>query len=376
MIILILMFFVAPLFAENSITLPKGRFRFRAKPIFSSNITEQYNRYKEGQSLAQKFDKELDAATMAKIDSDTGNFMKTNNIAPLGKYAPGLELSSLVVGTALEYGVTNDLTLGVIMPIVTGNSKFSLDFQRSAMGQVGQFGKTDFVKAAEQAAIKYGYHPFENWNQTGLGDIELGVKYRLVNALDWAVATKAGVRLPTGLVDDPDHLTDFGFGDGQTDLGATLLVDYTGVPNILFNLMTKYTAQLPDHQILRVPDEGDIFTNKIENIKRNLGDRFDAALYGEYTLFKNFNFNASYNYFTKKGDTYKSALGYNDYGLMLNTYQMGQTIDLGAGFSTLPWVREGAFAIPMDLGVNFQFPTIGQNIVKSTALNFEYKVYF
>ena len=100
------------------------------------------------------------------------------------------------------------------------------------------------------------------------------------------------------------------------------------------------------------------------------------AFYTEYSLIKGLNLNAAANYFTKKGDNYKSANGFNSAGLELDTYQMSVTTDMGLGFSTLPWFREGAFALPMDLGFNVQLPLIGQSVPKATVANLEYKLYF
>lgn len=373
----VLIAFSFPLFAENTLTLPQGRFRASIKPIYASKITSQFNQDKVEASLANKFEKELDLKTAQKLNPALAGAMGAFGVNTLGKFSPALELSTLVMGTAVEYGISNNLTLGVIIPIITANSKFNLDFSRSPVANTHPvFKSIDFVKAVGEAAVQKGYRPFENWDRTGLGDIEVGFKYRLLNLPAWALSTKAGFRFPTGRVDDPNHLTDLAFGDGQTDMGTTLLIDFKGIPHLLVNLMTKYTLQFPDKQSLRVPDEGELFTTKAENIKRDLGDRLDTALYGEFTFLKLFNLNASSHYFVKQKDRYKSDLGLNSDGLELNTRQMSWTADIGVGFSTLPWVREEAFALPMDIGVNFQMPISGQNVVKTQSVNLEYKLYF
>lgn len=375
-VMLFLIIFVGSAFAENTITLPQGRIRARLKLIYASKITEKYNRDKSEESLVTQFERELDMDLASKLNPQLGGAMMMFGVPTLGTFNPDMELSTLVVGTALEYGVTDNLTLGVIAPIITANSRFNLAFEKSAAAQHPAFSNIDFVKAANDAAVEKGYHQLGDWNSTGLGDVELGAKYRFYNTKNWALATKAGFRLPTGRVDDPNHLTDIAFGDGQTDVGATLLVDYQGLPDLLVNALVKYTWQLADQQTMRVTLGDEIFASSVEELSRNLGDSFETSLYAEYTFLKYFNINAASNYRTKKGDTYQSSSGSDTAPLELNTYQMDVIGDVGIGFSTLPWVKEGTFALPMDVGINAQIPLVGQNTTKVSSVNLEYKLYF
>ncbi len=372
-----------PLLADNTATLPAGIFRARVKPMYAFGFSTQFGNDGTEKSLVSQYAKTVDFATAQKLDSSgrLSGLMTQAGLqsTTLGTFAPSLEVSTLVMGSALEYGLTPNLTLGAIVPVVSARTKFELAFNKSAQvlnHPSPTVRNLDLVKAAQEGAMKAGYAPLENWDALGLGDIELGIKYKLLNTQSWSLATKSGVRLPTGRVDDPDVLTDIGFGDGQTDLGSTLLVDYTGIPNTLLNTWVKYTVQFPDRQLLRVPDTGELFTTKKEDIRRNLGDRVDAVVTAEYSFWTNFNVNATYAFFSKQKDRFKSDLGFNAQGLEANTAQQKHSADVGIGFSTLPWFRQGAFNLPMDAGLNLEIPLAGKNVAKATAVNLEYKLYF
>lgn len=380
-----------PLLAENTATLPSGRFRARVKPIYAFGFSTQFGNDGAEQSLVNTYAKTIDLATAQKFD-ESGQLAGLMTVAglqssTLGTFAPSLEVSTLVMASAVEYGLTPNLTLGVIIPVVSARTKFDLAFNKSAQALYqaqnhsnaiirAKLQGLDMVKSTRDKAMKAGYAPLENWDAVGLGDVELGIKYKLLNTQNWSLATKSGVRLPTGRVDDPDVLTDVGFGDGQTDLGSTLLVDYTGIPDTLLNTWVKYTVQLTDRQLLRVPDTGELFTTKKENIRRNLGDRVDAVVTAEYSFWTTFNVNATYAFFSKQKDRFESALGFNAQGLEANTAQQKHSADVGIGFSTLPWFKQGTFRLPMDAGLNLEVPLTGKNVAKATAVNLEYKLYF
>ena len=238
-----LFMFAAPLWAENTLTLPQGRLRARLKPVYASNIKQRYDHDRSKISLVSDFEKALDVEAAKQFNPQLALLMQGHGLHSLGTFIPSLSLSTLVMGTAVEYGVTDNLTFGLIVPIVTANTKFGLHFAKTDEAlqaeRLDPRLALDFALLAEKKAIAQGYRPFENWNKTGLGDVEAGFKYRFLRTDTLAMTTKAGVRLPTGRADDPDHLTDIGFGDGTAGLGTNLLLDYLGIPNLLINALAK-----------------------------------------------------------------------------------------------------------------------------------------
>jgi len=375
--IIVTLFFISfPLLAENTATLPAGRFRARVKPIYAFGFSTQFGNDGAEKSLVSQYARNLDQATAQKLDPSGTLAKNMGTLSTIGQFNPSLEVSTLVMGSALEYGLTQNLTLGLIVPMVSASTKFDLKFNVDSKAAATPLGTINYVQKAKEEAEKAGYAPLENWDALGLGDVELGIKFRFLNTQTWSLATKSGVRLPTGRVDNPDVLTDIAFGDGQIDFASTLLGDYTGISNTLLNTWVKYTVQLPDRELLRVPDTGELFTTKKEDLRRNLGDRIDAAVTAEYSFWTLFNVNATYAFFSKQKDRFKSNLGFNAQGLEANTAQQKHSADVGIGFSTLPWFREGTSQLPMDAGLNVEVPLAGKNVAKATTVNLEYKLYF
>ncbi|MBI2027213.1 MAG: transporter [Deltaproteobacteria bacterium] len=381
-LLLNVLFFSSLCLADNSLTLPAGRFRARIKPIYSPKITTQYNNETLEESLVSKFAVGVDIPTAQALSKELAYLMQTSNppVNYLGQFKPDLQVSTLILGTALEYGVTEKLTAGLIVPVAMAATKFKLDFEKSqeALSSPNpQIRYIDVVHKVEAIAQSKGYTEFSDWAGIGLGDAELGVKYHALNTAQWSFAIKSGLRIPTGRVDDPDNLTDIGFGDGQWDVGTTFLLDYKPLSDLLLNLEARFTIQLPDKEKLRVPGIGELFTDKKDELSRNLGDHIQAALTAQYNLFKLFNLNLSYNFLTKGLDSFQSdKAGMNVSGLGLKTSQLKHSINFGTGFSTLPWFLDGKFKLPMDVGLNLELPFLGKNVLKATSFNLEYKFYF
>jgi hypothetical protein len=57
---------------------------------------------------------------------------------------------------------------------------------------------------------------------SGFGDIEVGLKYHLINRYFWSVASEVGVTLPTGTPHNKVSSKQTATGDGQTDLSLAL----------------------------------------------------------------------------------------------------------------------------------------------------------
>ena len=63
--------------------------------------------------------------------------------------------------------------------------------------------------------------------------------------------------LPTGQTKDVNTLVDISPGDGQMDVGFGVIVDYYASPSWTLSWSADYTAQLSDHQALRIPERPD-----------------------------------------------------------------------------------------------------------------------
>ena len=73
----------------------------------------------------------------------------------------------------------------------------------------------------------YGNRSYLKQSKSGIGDIEIGAKYRYYKLDRWSSALRFGVRFPTGRLDDPDDARDITLGSGYTRIRISNLTDYT-----------------------------------------------------------------------------------------------------------------------------------------------------
>ena len=176
---------------------------------------------------------------------------------------------------------------------------------------------------------EYGYSPIESWSGQGIGDIELGGKYRFFLEESSSFAMTGGLRIPTGRADDPDDLTDVAWSYGNYALLLRLHYDYKVsnlwskrpsqlhqiVPapgDVIFNTTFRYDYMLPDKKVKRVGDTPDqVFTNNREEVSRKLGDIFNIEVSGKYQITRNIAFSALYTYGFKLKDEISGSMGYN-----------------------------------------------------------------
>ena len=175
-------------------------------------------------------------------------------------YPGGRDSTVYVVSGKLMYGVTNQLTLGVDIPLV-------------ATQKVDSGGL--YLKAKR-----------EKTGITSVGDIRLFLKYHIFDRYFWSLAVEAGPTLPTGKSYDKVNAKQSGTGDGQVDLNFGLKGD------ILFteDSFLKWGLDLT-HQFRRTyrNDEGDL-------IREKLGD-FVKTEAGFVRNFRNFGMGGSLEFF-------------------------------------------------------------------------------
>jgi hypothetical protein len=157
----------------------------------------------------------------------------------------------------------------------------------------------------------YGYKPVKTWSGQDIGDVEILGKYQFFKNKNWRLAAGAGVRLPTGVTDDPDSLVDIPTGDGQTDILLRFYADFIGIKNLCINGTFRYDIQLPDTQMTRVPDSVDqpLTTNR-EKVSRNLGDIYEFEFMGNYAFTSYLSGGLKYRYTYKSKDHVDGDLGF------------------------------------------------------------------
>lgn len=102
-------------------------------------------------------------------------------------------------------------------------------------------------------SLGFGYAgvPFRESFRYGLGDVELGAKYRVFGGAHYAAAVQAILRLPTGTQDSANDLLRQSIGDHQMDLEGRLTQEVSAGP-LWLNVAVRAGIQRPGTRIRRV----------------------------------------------------------------------------------------------------------------------------
>jgi hypothetical protein len=173
-------------------------------------------------------------------------------------YEGGRDSITYMINVRLLYGLSNALTLGVHVPAVVG--------QRV---DVGEYGEVEREKTGART----------------LGDVELFLKYRIVDRYYWALAAEFGPTLPTGKPYNKSGADKAGTGDGQTDLNFNLKGDILLTEEAFVSLATRLAYQIKRE-----------FTNSDgESVEEKLGNVFGVEA-GVARNFRNVGLNGAFRY--------------------------------------------------------------------------------
>lgn len=369
--------------ADNAAVLPKGVSRVYGDFYHYLPTTERYNPDGDREALAYPF-------TNAALDSNVLTNLKpldplVGGTASIGDVAVSYEYDIDVLDAGYNYGVTDKLTVGFHIPYYWIKNNVDASFS-SANANVGLNPATgaccipiaaggqpmDTNDVQNLVSSEYGFSPIETWTGQGIGDIELGAKYRFFLEESSAFAMTGGLRIPTGHADDPDDLTDVAWSYGNYALLLRLHYDYKLsnlwskkptqlhqiVPapgDVIFNTTFRFDYMLPDETIKRVGDTPDqIFTNNREKVSRKLGNLYNLEVSGKYQISEAFAFTALYTYGFKQKDEISGSMGYNYESLEANTDAKEQIFILRASYSTLANYRKTKSGIPMEVVVAYR----------------------
>lgn len=399
--------------ADDADVLPQGRFRLFSEGRFYLPIDSRYGPDGNIEDLAKDYNRALDSRVfrlLAPLDPFVGGR------ASLGDARVSLEIDLIEVDLALQYGITPRLTVGVLIPYVRArtNAKARLDSgpgssanvgRNPRFGQPGQppviplaAGGVPFTTEDVQNLLGrglpgipgFGFERFESRTDEGLGDLEAGFRYQYLKTDDWRLAFTGGARFPTGQVDDPDNLIDYGLGTGAYALLFRLNNDYTvsnlwrpagapGTPGeLVLNGTFRYDLVLPDHVTKRVPDDvnNPITTNK-EKVSRDIGDKFEFELSARYWLPRGFYLSGLYRYGFKLEDDVSGKKGFRYRSLEEETARTEHIAIVGVSYSTINLYQAKAFPVPLVVSLSYRNRFAGSNnSLRSQYLALTLQVFF
>jgi len=400
---------IALSYADDAEVLPKGVFNINVENKYYFPITERFNHEGNDENVATDFNETLGSNVFPDFSIIEQAFGLPAGSGNIGKSVVSFRYEFDILDNLIAYGITDRLTAGIRIPYWWSKNKVNaqLDATTATLGKNPFFGtssdpfggsplipisfggirlNTEDVQAilgkglfinGKLAIPGFGYKRFKTWSDNGVGDIEAGVKYQYLKTANWRLAFTGGVRFPTGKIDDPDNLVDYGIGSGAYALLFRLHNDYMGIKNLILDLSIKYDLILPDSVTLRITDIHHPITAQEEGVDRNLGDIVAVEPSMKYEFLEGLSISLLYRYAHTFKDFYHSGNLGEIQSLELETDNTEHVFIGGLSYSTLPLYMEKKFPLPLTASLSYRERFAGtNNLFESRYLSFLLQVYF
>ena len=392
----------APFMLESSRTLPQGVRNPRFSNVFMS-IESKYSNIGNSQPLANPMQRTVKWDDVISMEKDQfkrfgiSALIATSQIDPTG--GPGSTSGQIFTSfnvkvPSLAMGVTDRLTIGVAVPIVSVEVSADSGFVKSADGQ--RFTEklcnvnpiecnsavAKFNNAINEKLTNYGYEPIANKAFSKIGDVRLVGKYSLYQDETQGLALQSSVVLPTGSSPNVNTLLDVPTGDGRFQIGTIAAYDRVFLKDYRWNTYGGVQALLPHSIERRIPTEsGNPVSNDKETLTRNMGGILMAGTSLVRRLgATGLSAGAGYNIQYMTGWKYSGGGSYSSerYGYLedLNPAQLLHSATLMAGFSTVEWFQQKKFVYPFQANIVFSHPLTGRNAPTNDVIAGELLLFF
>lgn len=273
------------------------------------------------------------------------------------------------------------------------------------VGAIAPLTTADAQTILTNSAFGINADPLETIERTGLGDIELGAKFRFLDTfeknktsrfaprgINYRASVGANVRFGTGEEGAANNFVDVGTGNGQTDIETRAFFDLLLGRRFWTSFVGRYGWQLADRQTMRITDvpERALAPEYREHlVDRDLGDYYEFEAVPRLMINKYFGIAGSYYYRHKYEDRYEGTFevpgevtGFGD--ITLNAATLNQQTEafehrIGGGFtfSTVAAFDEGKSKVPLEL-IFHHFQTtrgFGGNVPKLFVNQLQLRVY-
>lgn len=400
--------------ADDAIVLPRGVSRVSIASIFYLPFDKRYGPDGKVEDIATDFNTSLNSRIFPALAPLSP---LVAGMASLGDTNVSFEYDITIMYFDIGYGITDRLTAGVRIPYwwLTNTVNGRLNSGPGSSANVGLnpfFGRPgqppliplarggvplttedvqQFIGPGLPGIPGFGFKRFDSFSDHGLGDMEAGFRYQYLRTDAWLLAFTGGARFPTGRVDDPDNLTDYGFGSGAYALLFRLNNDYAisslwkgthdstaeetlggrapgTVPGtVVLNGTIRYDLVLPDKQVKRVPDRvNNPLTANKENVSRDLGDIIELEASAKYNFLTGFTFSSLYKYGFKLQDHASGNKGFAYSSLEDETDYTEQIFIVGLAYSTFPLYLQKKFPLPLTTSLSYRNRFAGSNNVSKS----------
>lgn len=392
----------APFELESTKVLPKKIRNPRFKNVFTS-INGRFGGDGTEQPLGQRLNKtvswndvinaqpsQAEKDVVQGILADAG--LTDLNASP-GQTTGAVNTFAQVFAPVLAYGVTDNYTLAVAVPIYTVRVDSDAGFKRDSQGQLfvdtasaqnvekGNEAAGKLNNAIQEKLKRLGYKPIEDQNLNLLGDIRLVGKYLLAQDSIHTLTLKHETTLPTGKTPDPDNVLALPIGDGQWDAGLTLISDVKLDRDVRLNAFGGYVAQLPATMTRRLPTApNDSLSADKEDVIVNLGDVIVGGTSLNYEMPGSpFTIGVGYQFQRMgKAAIKDGAFDSSRYRLLENELPV-RILHSGllmAGFSTVDMYKRKKFVAPIQANLSYSRALAGMNATTNSMLMAELVLFF
>ncbi|NTV94422.1 MAG: hypothetical protein HGA75_03285 [Thiobacillus sp.] len=248
------------------------------------------------------------------------------------------------------YGVTEDLTVGAIVPFARTRTKLRM----SVDGGIG----SDGLQAVLTGVL--GYKPLRGTESSGLGDPTVGALWRFHKSDHDSAILGFGVRFGVSPADDPDDLADVPPGDGSTDLRYRLEYFRDLGAGFDLRLLAEYQVQLADEVTMRPGNP--LTTATKERLERNLGNYWEWDMELGKSL-GDWRISATWHRYQERPDRYTSKIGTDTGFLSANTDTLADQYRVGVTWSGVNAWRAGRMPLPLIVKLEMQDAFRGRNFV-------------
>jgi hypothetical protein len=390
--------------ADDAIVLPRGVSRVSIASNFYLPFDKRYNPDGKVEDIAIDFNTSLNSRILPALAPLSP---LVDGMASLGDTTVSFEYDITILYLDVGYGITDRLTAGTVRGRLNSDPGSSANVGLNPFfGRPGQppliplaRGGVPFTTENIQQLIGpglpgipgFGFKRFDSFSGHGLGDLEAGFRYQYLRTDAWLLAFTGGARFPTGRVDDPDNLTDSGFGSGAYALLFRLNNDYdisslwkgvqetaveetlggrapgTAPGTVVLNGTLRYDLVLPDKQVKRVPDHvnNPLTTNK-ENVSRDLGDIIELEASAKYNFLTGLTLSSLYKYGFKLRDHISGNRGFAYSSIEDETNYTEQIFIVGLAYSTFPLYLRKKFPLPLTTSLSYRNRFAGSNNVSKS----------
>ena len=391
-------------YADNAEVLPKGVSGVSLDGKFYFPIDKKYDPDGNVENVATDFNDTLDSSVFPDLELVEIIFGMPPGSANIGDSVVSFEYNFTIVELLYQYGITDKLSVGVMIPYwwVNDTVDAELDTSNATVGKsvmlntLAPIGFLDTVPLTTDDAQDligngldingdgiidiegFGYKPIKNWSESGISDIEVGLRYQYLKTKKWRLAFTGGARLPTGEIDDPDNLVDYPFGTGAYALLFQFQNDYIGIENLVLNATFRYDLYLPDTAKLRIPsDVNKPLTSNKERVDRKYGDTIELEGSAAYQFSEGFNISLLYKYGFGFKDRISGDKGYAYESLEDETDYTEHVGIISLSYSTIPLFQAKKFPIPFTATLSYRNRFAGSNnVLKSQYIGFGLDFFF